>query len=123
MLISAIALLAQTFVPAADAGQIDCPLADPLAQTAPETANHLTVGAQTLRTSSGVSDCRFHQVDQGHCWLENPGRLTVERNGAATTYDIPEGATVEFEARGGLHACRIGRRIRTHGSTIIPDAD
>lgn len=115
--------LPRTYVPAEAAGQIPCPVALGEPALPVRFPNRLLVGAWMLRTEGGTSSCLFHQTDAGHCTFASPGRLVVEQGDANTIYDIPDGSAVELEIRDGRYACRIGRRIRTHGDTIVPNRE
>ncbi|RZJ02700.1 MAG: hypothetical protein EON89_14360 [Brevundimonas sp.] len=112
-----------SYVPAEAAGQIPCPVALAAPAASERFPNRLLVGDWMLRTEGGTSSCLFHQTDAGHCTFGSPGRLVVEQGDATTIYDIPDGSVVELEIRDGRYACRIGRRIRTHGDTIVPERD
>ncbi|RZJ00824.1 MAG: hypothetical protein EON90_05705 [Brevundimonas sp.] len=112
-----------TYVPAGAAGQIPCPVALAAPAHPQRFSNRLLVGGWMLRTEGGTSSCLFHQTEAGHCTFGSPGHLIVEQGDATTIHDIPEGSVVELEIRDGRYACRIGRRIRTHGDTIVPDRE
>lgn len=112
-----------TYVSAEAARQTPCPVAVSAPPHPERFPNSLLVGAWMLRTERGRLSCRFHQIEAGHCNLGDPGRLVVEQGDATTIYDIPNGAAAEFEIRDGRYACRIGRRIRTHGDTIVPNRE
>ncbi|WP_313102480.1 hypothetical protein [Brevundimonas sp.] len=115
--------LPRTYVSAEAARQTPCPVAVSAPPHPERFPNSLLIGAWMMRTERGTLSCRFHQTEAGHCNLRDPGRLVVEQGDATTIYDIPNGADVEFEARDGRYACRIGRRIRTHGDTIVPNRE
>jgi hypothetical protein len=83
--------------------------------------NRLLIGDWMLRTESGTTSCLFRTTDAGYCTFGRPGYLVVEQSGVPTIYDISKGAGAELEIRDGRHACRMGRRIRTHGDTIVPN--
>lgn len=110
-----------TYVPAEAAGQVPCPVAASAPAHPERFPNRLLVGSWMLRTERGTLSCLFHQTEAGHCSFGSPGHLVVEQGDATTIYAIPNGSAVEFEIRDGRYACRIGRRIRTHGDTIVPN--
>ncbi|MGO4409779.1 MULTISPECIES: hypothetical protein [unclassified Brevundimonas] len=112
-----------TYVPAEAAGQVPCPVAISAPAHTERFPNRLLVGAWMLRTERGTLSCRFHQTEAGHCNFGSPGHLVVEQGDATTIHDIPNGSAVELEIRDGRYACRIGRRIRTHGDTIVPNRE
>lgn len=112
-----------TYVPAEAAGQIPCPIILAAPAQPERFPNRLLVGGWMLRTEGGTSSCLFHQTEAGHCTFASPGHLVVEQGDTTTIYDIPDGSAVELEIRDGRYACRIGRRIRTHGDTIVPDSE
>ena len=111
----------RSYVSAEGAGQRPCQVVTGEPPLSERFQNRLLVGDWTLRTERGTSSCSFHQTDAGRCGLDSPGHLAVERGDAKTVYVIPDNSAVELEIRDGRHACRIGRRVRTHGDTIVPN--
>ena len=109
------------YVPIEATGQIPCPAAAAAPAHPERFPNRLLVGDWTLSAERGTYRCSFHTTDAGYCMFGSPGTLVVELSGVPTVYDIPNGA--ELEIRDGRHACRMGRRIRTHGDTIVPNRD
>lgn len=110
-----------TYVPIEGSRQTPCPIAATVPAHPERFPNRLLVGDWTLSAERGTFRCRFHTTDAGYCTFANPGVLVVELRGVPTLYDIPNGA--ELEIRDGRHACRMGRRIRTHGDTIVPNRE
>lgn len=109
------------YVPIEATGQIPCPIAATAPAHPERFPNRLLVGNWMLRTERGTTSCIFHTTDAGYCGFGNPGHLVLEQSGVPTIYDIPNGSGAELEIRDGRHACRMGRRIRTHGDTIVPN--
>jgi hypothetical protein len=109
-----------TYVPAEASGQVPCPSIAPTLTHREKFSNSLLIGNWLIRTEKGSIRCTFHQTSAGRCTFGSPGYLVIEQGNAITVYDIADRSSVEFEIRDGRHACRIGRRIRTHGDTIVP---
>ena len=131
MLAIAIALAAQVavepdqhwhYVSAEAAGQVPCPVAITAPAHPDRFPNRLLLGTWMLRLEKGTLSCVFQQTDAGHCTFRDPGHLVVEQGDVTTFHEIPNGSDVEFEMRDGRYACRVGRRIRTHGDTIVPNS-
>jgi hypothetical protein len=109
-----------TYVPAEASGQFPCPSISPTLTHREKFSNSLLIGDWLIRTEKGSIRCNFRQTSGGRCTFGSPGYLVIEQGDAITVYDIADRSPVEFEIRDGRHACRIGRRIRTHGDTIVP---
>ncbi|WP_147399858.1 hypothetical protein [Brevundimonas sp. LPMIX5] len=109
-----------TYVRAEASGQVPCPSIAPTLTHREKFANSLLIGDWLIRTEKGSIRCNFHQTSGGRCTFGSPGYLVIEQGDAITVYDIADRSPVEFEIRDGRHACRIGRRIHTHGDTIVP---
>lgn len=109
------------YVPLAATGQTACPITSSTPARLENFSNRLLIGDWMLRTESGTTSCLFRTTDAGYCTFGRPGYLVVEQSGVPTIYDISKGAGAELEIRDGRHACRMGRRIRTHGDTIVPN--
>ena len=84
--------------------------------------NRVSVGDVFIESERGNVDCSGSYEGGMYCSFPGARILTVQQGERPVVrYDIPRGAMVTFESRDGRHACRLGRWIRTHGDTIVPD--
>lgn len=84
--------------------------------------NRISVGDVFIETDQGSVNCSQQYVGSMYCTFPRARILTVQQGEhPVVRYEIPRGARVTFESRDGRHACRLGRWIRTHGDTIVPD--
>lgn len=108
------------YVPAEDVGQMPCPIAATPPEHPERLPNSWLFGDLRIRSEKGLTNCWFQQLEAGRCGFGDPGFLVVAFHGETVIYDIPDDSSVDFEFRDKRFACRIGRRIRTHGDTIVP---
>lgn len=112
-----------SYVPLEATGQTPCPVAATAPAHPERFPNRLLVGDWILSAERGTIRCSFDTTDAGYCTLGKAGHLVISYRGAATAYDISSSPGAELEMRDGRHACRIGRRLRTHGDTIVPNRE
>jgi len=115
--------LGRVYVPPHPPETVPCPLAPVQKELVyGRHFNRVSVGDVFIETDQGSVNCSQQYVGSMYCTFPRARVLTVQQGEhPIVRYEIPRGARVTFESRDGRHACRLGRWIRTHGDTIVPD--